>query len=259
MDFMEILPSCSHFIYQAIAYPPSDTILNNYLVPSQDQVNNLKLMYKYAPFLATLFLYTAETLKSDCEETYPTPEALALAWKQCLAAVKIKWKLEIATQDLVNIFSQKVIPRRYDRPLEFIIYLNEAHTLTWEGELDSEGLLAKDNQPQLVGKCLVILAQQSAISCFLPSSRLPLGYLIAHGHPVPVLVFLNHMFNQKCCCSMNSVDLITAMHHGSLQNPLYDSSTSQLAFRIQNCAEEVPILVKPQTVMPAQEDLPVLS
>ncbi|KAK0467770.1 uncharacterized protein EV420DRAFT_1501206 [Desarmillaria tabescens] len=161
---------------------------------------------------------------------------------------------------------------------------------------DLEGILAKDNRPQLVGRCIVILAQRSAVSRFLPSSRLPFGYMVAHGHPVPVLVLLNHMFNQKWrdsilnirpvgdehgpplreafkdvyvnfthfaeagdskvmqylphmmlrflmygCCSMNSVDLITAMHHGSLQNPLYDSSTSQLAFQIQNCAEEVPV------------------
>ncbi|KAK0436059.1 uncharacterized protein EV420DRAFT_1591134 [Desarmillaria tabescens] len=373
-----------------------------------------------------------ETLKSG-GETYSTPEALALAWKQRLAAVKIKWKLEIATRDLVAVLNQKVVPPRYDRPLEFFIYLDKAHTLT-EGKLTqaigsppscaldifntvlgwlvgfpfftiyisttnlepaampsisygpvsrqeplnahtpftelpfdvfahdvmgylgalgggrifledthSEQYLRKfrwnshclENYPNkywiqdelsarqtirgrkdLLYACVGLTVQfdfdhgQSMIAKY-PSEPLliktasqlfPGGQLKtyiphalnkadseAHGHPVPVLVFLNHMFNQKWqdsilsirpvgdehgpplheafkdvyvnfthfaaagdskviqylphvmlqflmygCCSMNSVDLITVMHHDSLQNPLCDSSMSQLAFQIQN-------------------------
>ncbi|KAK0436047.1 uncharacterized protein EV420DRAFT_1591114, partial [Desarmillaria tabescens] len=326
---------------------------------------------------------------------------------------KIKRKLEIATQDLVSVLNQKVVPPRYDRPLEFFIYLDEAHTLTQEGELSSPPSSALDIFNTVLGWLVEFLfftiyisttnlkptatmpsisvSYPQAVSCQEPNTpftELPfdvfahdvMGYLHAlggghifledmhseqylrkfrwnsyskliqshlkipfvipqdrqstiagypsepllieaasqlfpggqletyipytldkadseaYGHPVPVLVFLNHMFNQKWqdsilniwpvgdehgpplreaskdvyvnfthfaeagdskviqylphimlqflmygCCSMNSVDLITVMHHGSLQNPLSDSLTSQLAFQIQDCAEEVPV------------------
>ncbi|KAK0206003.1 hypothetical protein DFS33DRAFT_1452198 [Desarmillaria ectypa] len=72
-----------------IPYPPSGNVLYDYLIPSGG-IDRLNLMYKYASFLSALFSYTAETLKSKPfdGEMYPTPEALALAWKQHLAADK---------------------------------------------------------------------------------------------------------------------------------------------------------------------------
>ncbi|KAG7446007.1 uncharacterized protein BT62DRAFT_920070 [Guyanagaster necrorhizus] len=125
-------------------------------------------------------------------------------------------------------------------------------------EAQSEGLLSKDNRRQLVGKCIVILAQKRAVTRLLPSSRLPVGYMVAHDHPVSVLALLDETFNAKCF-SVNAVDFIIVMHNGSLQNPLSDSSTSQLAFQIQNCTEEVSVLVERQTITPARQDLPILS
>ena len=66
-------------------------------------------------------------------------------------------------------------------------------------------------------------------------------------------------FAYQCADNQKSTDLITAMHHGGLQVPISDKSTSPLHGQIKNRATKTDVLVDPHVGGSPISDLPTIS
>ncbi|KAK0206002.1 hypothetical protein DFS33DRAFT_1381115 [Desarmillaria ectypa] len=215
---------------QPIAYPPSDDMVRDYLVPNNEHEESV-LIRKYVAFLTALFNHTVKTLtpmKSLEKETYSTAEELALSWKKRLASVRACLGISMQiSPDYLSPAARKlearlvesfmkipfVVPQHREYmvagyPSEPILveaasqimknYHLEESAPAVLSEAQSESFLAKGERGELVGRSLIILAQRRAIQTLLRMKTPERdSILFAHAYPVPILLILDCMFHPE--------------------------------------------------------------